>query len=72
MYNLYVPFVPVDNVSLDFIKRNTMDDTSGAGIVYSSGAPEFIVSFYWISCCVVFRFLCNVLKITVCPYVLFL
>jgi len=26
-------------------KRNTMDDTSGAGMVYPSGAPGLIVSF---------------------------
>ena len=46
--------------------------TSGAGIAYLSGAPEFTPAFYWGSCCSIFSFMCSVLQIVVCHFVLFL
>ena len=45
---------------------------SGAGTVYSSGAPEFTPSFQWGSCCSIISFLFSVLQIVVCPFGLFL
>ena len=50
---------------------NTTGSISGAGTAYPSGAPEFTPGFQWDSCCSIFCFLCNVLQITVCPFVLF-
>jgi len=35
-----------------------MGATSGEGIAYPSGAPEFIHSFYWGSCYWIFSFMC--------------
>ena len=46
--------------------------TSGAGTVHPSGAPEFIPGFQWGSCYSIFGFLCSVLQIVVCSFVLFL
>ena len=43
-------------------------NTSGAGTTYPSGAPEFS----WGSRYSIFSFMCIVLKIVVCPFVLLL
>ena len=51
---------------------NTTGATSGAGTAYPSGAPEFITGFQWGSCYSILSFMCNVLLIVVCPFVLFL
>jgi hypothetical protein len=37
---------------------NTTGVTSGAGTANSSGAPEFIPSFWWGSCYSIFSFIC--------------
>ena len=50
---------------------NTTDITSGSGTAYPSGAPEFTPGFQWGSCCSMFRFLCRVLQIVVCPFISF-
>ena len=50
---------------------NTTDITRGAGTAYPSGAHEFIPGFQWGSCSSIFIFLCGVLQIVVCPFVLF-
>jgi hypothetical protein len=49
---------------------NTMGVTSGAGFTYLSGAQELTSGCGGGSCCLTFSFLCNVLKIVVCPFVL--
>ena len=54
-----------------FKSVNTTGATSGIGLAYPSGAPEFNPSFYWVSCYSIFRFLCNVLLIVVCLFVPF-
>ena len=46
--------------------------TSGTGTVYTSETPEFSPGFSWESCYSIFGFMCNVLQIVVCPFVLFL
>ena len=48
-------------------RNNTMSATSGVQSAYPSGALQFIRGFKWGSCCSIFRFLCNVLKIIFCP-----
>jgi len=45
--------------------------TYGAGTANPSGAHEFTLGFQWGSCCSIFSFLCSVLYIVVCPFVLF-
>ena len=50
---------------------NTTDVTCGAGTANPSGVPEFIPGVKWGSCCSICSFLCNVLQIVVCPFVLF-
>ena len=55
-----------------FKSVNTTGATSGVGLAYPSGAPEFNPSFYWVSCYSIFSFLCNVLLIVVCLFVPFL
>ena len=49
----------------------TMGGTSVAGTAYPSGAPEFILVL-WGSCYSIFSFLCCVLWIIVCVFVLLL
>ena len=41
-------------------------------LTYPSGAPELIPYFYLGSCCPIFSFLCHVLQIIACSFVLFL
>jgi hypothetical protein len=48
-------------------KSNKTGVTSGAGIAYPSGAPEFTPRFQWGSC-----FLLSVLQIFACPFFLFI
>ena len=57
-----------------FLKRNTTGTgvTCGAGTAYLSGGPEFTLGFKWCSYCSIFSFLCKVLQIDVCVFVLFL
>ena len=69
-YALPDPFLMHD-LSPRCNKRNTTGNTSGAGIAYSSGAHEYIPSYQWGSCCSILSFLYTVLKIAVCPVVLF-
>jgi len=53
-------------------KSNTSDATSGAGTANLSGAPEFTLVFLRIvSLGQIFCFLCSVLLIIFCPFVLF-
>ena len=35
------------------------------------GAPEFTTGFQFVLCCIIFSFLCNILQIAVCPFLLF-
>ena len=51
-----------------FKKSNTTGVTCGADPAYPPGATEFTPEFYWISCCSIFSFLCNVLYIVVFPF----
>jgi hypothetical protein len=54
---------------------NNMGDTCGARPGYSSGAHVFTLDFSGVLVCPVFpphRFLCSVLYIIVCPFVIFL
>ena len=51
----------------DYYKSTTPGATSGAGIAHHFGAHDFI----WGSCSSIFSFLCSVLYIIVCPFVLF-
>ena len=53
-------------------QSNTTGATSGTGTAYPSGAPEFTPNFQWGSCYSIFCFMCNVLQIVVCAFVLFL
>jgi len=53
-------------------KSNTTGATCVAETAHPSRAPEFIPCFYWCSCCSIFSFLCNVLLIADCPFVLIL
>ena len=46
--------------------------TSEAGTVNPSGAPEFTPGCWRGMCCLNFSFLCSVLWIVVCSFVLFL
>ena len=48
-------------------QSNRTGATSGAGTAYLSGAPEFTPDFQWSN-----SFMCNILQIVVCPFVLFL
>ena len=48
-------------------KSNKTGVTSGAGIAYPSGAPEFTPRFQWGSC-----FLLSALQIFACPFFLFI
>ena len=50
---------------------NATGDLKGTGTVNPSRAPEFVTGFQWCSCCSSFIFLCSVLQIVVCPFVLF-
>ena len=52
--------------------NNTTGATSGAGTAFPSEAPEFTPGFQWGSYYSIFSFMCNVLQIVVCPFVLFL
>ena len=54
------------------IKSNMTGVTRGAGTAFSFGALEFTLGFQWSLCCSIFSFLCSVLQIIVCPFVLFL
>ena len=51
--------------------RNTTGATCGAGTAYPSRAREFTRSICWGWCWLIISFLCNVLKIVVCPFVSF-
>ena len=53
-------------------QNNTTGEISGAGAIFPSGAPDFTPGFQWGSCYSIFSFMCNVLQIVVCPFVLFL
>ena len=44
--------------------------TCGAGTAFLSVTPEFIPCFWWGLCCQIFSFLCSVLQIVVCSFVL--
>ena len=55
-----------------WIYSNKTSATYRAGSAYPSGALEFIHGFKWVSFFLIFSFLCNVLWIIVCPFVLFL
>jgi hypothetical protein len=46
--------------------------TSGAGTAYYSWKHDFTLGVLWGSCYSIFSFLCSVLYIIVCPFVLFL
>ena len=52
--------------------RNTTGVLCGAGTAYPSTAPEFTPGFKWDLCCSIVSFLCTVLYIILCPFVLFL
>jgi hypothetical protein len=43
-----------------------------AGTTFPSGTPDITPEFRWGSCCSIFSFMCNVLKIIVCSFVHFL
>ena len=65
------PFlIHIHDLSPICIQINTTGVTSGAGIYYPPGAPEFIPGFQWGSCYSIFYM--YVLQIIVCPFVLFL
>ena len=51
-------------------KCNTTDPSCGTGSVYLSRAHAFNSCFLWCYCCLVLSFLCNILWITVCVFVL--
>ena len=55
------------------IQINTTGATSGEGTAYISGTPEFTPVFSGVrQCYSIFSFMCNVLQIVVCPFVLFI
>ena len=54
------------------INSNLTGVTCGAGTASPSGAPAFNPAFSLGSCWSIFGYLCNVLLIVVCPFVLFL
>jgi hypothetical protein len=72
----YVSFVVVKIPSVFplswFITGFVSRATCRPGTVYHSEAPEFTRVVYWGSCCSIFNFLCNVVQIIFCPFVLFL
>ena len=52
---------------------HAMGATIGAGNTYPSGALELTPVFSWDTCCLIFSmYLCSVLCVNVCPFVLFL
>ena len=51
---------------------DTTGANSGAGTAYPSGTPVFAPDFQWNSYYAIFTFLCSVLQIVVCSFVLFL
>ena len=53
-------------------QRNTTGATSETGTAYPSRAPTFTRGFQWGSPYSICSFLCSVLQIAVCPFVLFL
>ena len=53
-------------------QSNTMGVRNGAGIAYPAGPPDLTLGFQQGSCCSIFGFMCGILWIFDCPFVLFL
>jgi len=64
----YAPFVVNTSGSFPHSLLITVFVTRLTRRIPLVGAPEFTPCFYWGSCNSIFSFMCNVLKIVVCPF----
>ena len=69
LLNLFFVTFSVPNITSEIRLEN---EISGTGTINPSGAPEFTPGFQWDQCCLIFSFLCSILQIVVCPFVLYL